>query len=94
MNTTERGWYHVSILLWIVFGALAGWIASMIMGGVGGIGTDIILGIIGAIVGGWLMQQLGQSGVSGFNVYSLVVAVIGAIILIMIGRLFRRSTTV
>ncbi len=81
----------MSILLWILFGAIAGWIASMIMGRSQGVGMDIILGIVGAVVGGFLMQQLGEAGVTGFNIYSLLVAVVGAVILIFLGRLFRRT---
>lgn len=81
----------MGIVLWIVFGALAGWIASMIMKTDSGQGTvsDIIMGIIGAVVGGFVMNLLGQSGVTGFNVYSLGIAVLGAIIVIYIGRMAR-----
>jgi uncharacterized membrane protein YeaQ/YmgE (transglycosylase-associated protein family) len=52
---------------------------------------DIIMGIVGAVVGGFLMNLIGQSGVSGFNLYSLVVAVLGAIVVIAIGRALRRN---
>ncbi len=76
----------MNILLWIVFGAIAGWVANMIMKSDRGMLEDIILGIIGAFVGGFIMDLLGQQGVTGFNLYSLIVAVIGAIALIMIGR--------
>ncbi len=79
----------MSILVWIIFGAIAGWIASAIMGSRGGLIWDIILGIIGAGLGGLVMGLLGQSGVTGFNLYSIVVAVVGAIILIAISRAFR-----
>jgi len=81
----------MGIVLWIVFGAFAGWIASMIMKTDSGQGTvsDIIMGIIGAVVGGFVMNLLGQSGVTGFNVYSLGIAVLGAIIVIYIGRMAR-----
>jgi uncharacterized membrane protein YeaQ/YmgE (transglycosylase-associated protein family) len=82
----------VSILVWIIFGAIAGWIASALMGSRGGLVWDIILGIIGAGLGGLVMGLLGQSGVTGFNLYSIVVAVIGAIILIAISRAFRGSS--
>jgi uncharacterized membrane protein YeaQ/YmgE (transglycosylase-associated protein family) len=81
----------VSILVWIVFGAIAGWIASALMGSAGGLFWDIILGIIGAGLGGVVMGLLGQPGVTGFNLYSIVVAVVGAIILIAISRAFRGS---
>jgi len=79
----------VSILVWIVFGAIAGWIASLIMRTEGGLLFDIVLGIIGAAIGGWIMTVMGQPGVTGFNFYSIVVAVVGGIILIAISRLFR-----
>ncbi|GAC1326554.1 MAG: GlsB/YeaQ/YmgE family stress response membrane protein [Chloroflexota bacterium] len=78
----------MSILAWIVLGLLAGWIAGMVMkgGGYGLIG-DLVLGIVGAIVGGWLTGVLlGRDMVNGFNVESLIVAVIGAIVLIAISR--------
>lgn len=82
------------IIFWIIFGAIAGWIASMVMGSNNSLVTDIILGIVGAIVGGWLASLLGGSGVTGFNIYSLVVAVIGAIVVIYVGRMLmgRRAT--
>jgi len=82
----------VNILLWIILGALAGWIASVIMGTRGqGVVVDIVLGIVGAILGGWLFQQFGAQGVTGFDLPSLLVAVVGAIIIIAIARLFRRA---
>ena len=54
--------------------------------------VDIILGIVGAIVGGWLFRTLGASGVTGLNIYSLVVAVIGAIVVLLIYHAVRRAT--
>jgi uncharacterized membrane protein YeaQ/YmgE (transglycosylase-associated protein family) len=81
----------MSILVWIIFGAIAGWIASGLMGSAGGILWDIVLGIIGAGLGGLVMGLFGQPGVTGFNLYSIVVAVIGAIILVAISRAFRGS---
>jgi uncharacterized membrane protein YeaQ/YmgE (transglycosylase-associated protein family) len=80
----------MGIILWIVFGALAGWIASAIMKTNESLVMNIIVGIVGALIGGWVMSALGSSGVSGFNLYSLVVAVLGAIILIAIVKAFRR----
>jgi uncharacterized membrane protein YeaQ/YmgE (transglycosylase-associated protein family) len=81
----------MGILLWIIFGAIAGWIASVIMKTNYNQGTmmDIVMGIVGAMVGGFLMGMIGQSGVTGFNIYSLFVAVVGAIAVIAIGRMFR-----
>ena len=81
----------MGIILLIIFGSLAGWIASVIMKTDSGQGTgmDIIMGIVGAVVGGFLMGLVGQSGVDGFNFYSLLVAVIGAVAVIYVGRLIR-----
>lgn len=80
----------MNILLWILFGAAAGWLADIIMSSSHGMLEDIILGIIGAIVGGFIMNSFGQPGVTGFNLYSLLVAVIGAAILIFLGRMIHR----
>jgi len=81
----------MGIVLWIIFGALAGWIASVIMKTDSNQDTltDIIMGIVGSIVGGFLMGLVGQSGVTGFNINSLVVAVIGAVVVIYVGRMIR-----
>ncbi len=80
----------MSIIAWIVLGLIAGWLAGMIMRGSGyGIIGDIILGILGAIIGGWITGAvLGADLVNGFNVVSVLVAVVGAIVLIAISRLF------
>lgn len=82
----------MGIILWIVFGALAGWIASLVMrtDSAQGTTTDILLGIVGAIVGGFIMGLIGQQGVTGFNIYSLLVAVFGASVLIYAGRMLHR----
>lgn len=82
----------MGILLWIIFGALAGWIASLFMNTDSQQGTmgNIIMGIIGSVVASYLMPMLGMSGVTGFNLYSVMVAVIGAIIVIAIARMIRR----
>ncbi len=84
----------MGIILWIVFGAIAGWIASAIMGSGEGLLGDIILGILGAIIGGFIMNSIGHAGISGFNLYSFLVAIVGAIILIFIGRMFRGSSSI
>lgn len=74
----------MGILLWILFGAIAGWVASVIMKTNTQQGTlaDIIIGILGAVVGGFIMNFFGEAGVTGFNLCSLVVAVVGAIFLL------------
>ncbi len=82
----------MGLITMIVLGGLAGWIASLITRSSTGILMDIILGIVGAIAGGFLMSFFGQPGITGFNVYSLVVAVIGAIVLIWVGRLLTGGT--
>lgn len=81
----------MDILIWIIFGALAGWIASMFMktDSSQGLVMDVIMGIVGAIVGGFVMNFFGKSGVTGFNFYSLAVAVVGACIVIYAGRMLR-----
>ena len=80
----------MNILLWIIFGAIAGWLADLVMSGSHGLIEDVILGVIGAFVGGFIFNFFGQPGVTGFNVYSVIVAVIGAAILIFIGRMVHR----
>ena len=82
----------MGIILWIVFGGLVGWIASLIMktNAQQGIFLNIVVGIVGAVIGGWLMSFFGESGVGGFNLYSFLVALLGAIILIGIVKLLRR----
>lgn len=82
----------MGIILWIVFGALVGWIASLIMktDAEQGAVLNIVVGIIGAVLGGWIMSFLGQTGVTGFNLYSFIVALVGAIVLIAIVKAIRR----
>jgi uncharacterized membrane protein YeaQ/YmgE (transglycosylase-associated protein family) len=82
----------MSFLAWIVLGLVAGFIASKIVNKQGeGFLLDIVLGIVGAVVGGWLFGLLGASGVSGVNIYSLLVAVVGAIVVLFTYHLIRRS---
>ena len=79
-------------LVWIIFGALAGWIASIItrknkkMGAI----ANIVVGIVGAFIGGYIMEFFGAAGVTGFNFYSLFVAILGAVVLIWVVGLFTR----
>ncbi|TXM98552.1 GlsB/YeaQ/YmgE family stress response membrane protein [Methylobacterium sp. WL64] len=70
----------MSLLAWIVLGLVAGFIGSKVVNNTGqGLLVDILLGVVGAVVGGFLFKQFGEPGVSGLNLYSLVVAVIGAV---------------
>lgn len=82
----------MGILLWIIFGALAGWIASIIMktNAEQGAFLNIVVGIVGAVIGGWIMSYFGQTSVTGFNLYSFVVAILGACILIAIVKMLRK----
>jgi len=74
----------MSLLTWIVLGLIAGFISSKIVNRRGeGIILDVLLGVIGAVVGGWLFRVFGMPGVSGLNVYSAVVAVIGATLVLL-----------
>lgn len=84
---------HMGIILWIIFGALAGWIASLIMktDSQQGPVLNIIVGVIGALVGGFIMNNIGESGVTGFNLYSFLVAIFGAVVLLAIVRMVRGS---
>ena len=77
----------MGIVAWIVLGAIAGFITNLIMGGTGGVITTIILGIVGAVVGGYVAGSvLGVADVTGINLESIVVSVIGAIIVVAIFR--------
>ena len=84
----------MSFLAWILLGLVAGFIGSKIVNKTGeGLILDIILGIVGAVVGGWLFTLVGAHGVTGFNVYSIIVAVIGSIVVLVVYHaLFRRRT--
>lgn len=80
------------ILAWIVLGAVAGFIASKIVNRSGeGLVRDCLLGIVGALVGGWAMSFLSEPGVSGLNLYSLVVAVVGAVVVLIVFHAIRRA---
>jgi uncharacterized membrane protein YeaQ/YmgE (transglycosylase-associated protein family) len=75
----------MSILAWIILGLIAGFIGSKIVNRSGeGVMLDIVLGIVGAVVGGWLFNAFGMSRVTGLNIYSLVVSVVGAIVVLVI----------
>jgi uncharacterized membrane protein YeaQ/YmgE (transglycosylase-associated protein family) len=84
----------MSILGWIVLGLIAGFIGSKIVNSQGqGFWLDIVLGIVGAVVGGFLFSIFGASGVTGFNIYSLIVAIIGSVVVLWLYHLLfgRRS---
>ena len=81
----------MSILAWVILGLIAGFIGSKLVNKRGeGLFLDIVLGVIGAVVGGWVFNFFGAAGVSGLNIYSLVVAVIGAVLVLVIYHAIRR----
>lgn len=84
----------MSWLAWIVLGLIAGFIAGKIVNKRGeGVFMDIVLGIVGAVLGGWLFNRFGMTGVTGFNLYSLFVAVIGAVILLLVWHAISRRSS-
>jgi uncharacterized membrane protein YeaQ/YmgE (transglycosylase-associated protein family) len=79
----------VSVLAWILLGLIAGFIASKIVNREGqGFLLDIVLGIVGAVVGGFLFSAIGATGITGFNLYSMFVAVVGATVLLWVYHAF------
>jgi uncharacterized membrane protein YeaQ/YmgE (transglycosylase-associated protein family) len=82
----------MSFVAWIILGLIAGFIGSKIVNHRGeGLILDILLGIVGAVVGGWLFRSFGMTGVTGLNIYSLLVAVLGAVVFLLLYHLlFRR----
>ncbi len=82
----------MSIIVWIIIGGLAGWVAGMIMKTDGGLVKNIVVGIVGALIGGFIMSFFGAAGFTGFNIWSFVVALIGSIVLIALLNLFTRKS--
>ncbi|HTX49949.1 MAG TPA: GlsB/YeaQ/YmgE family stress response membrane protein [Caulobacteraceae bacterium] len=81
----------MSLIAWLVVGLVAGWIGSMIVNRRGeGLIMDLVLGVIGAFVGGFLFHTFGHSGVTGINLYSIFVAVVGAIVVLVVYHAIRR----
>jgi len=75
----------MGILSWLVLGGIAGWIASLLVNKSGeGLVVDILLGIVGGVIGGWAFAAMGSTGVTGFNLWSLFVAVLGAVVLLLL----------
>jgi uncharacterized membrane protein YeaQ/YmgE (transglycosylase-associated protein family) len=82
----------MSFLAWIVLGLIAGFVGSKIVNRTGeGLILDIVLGIVGAIVGGWLFSMFGAHGVTGLNLYSFAVAIVGAIVVLVVYHAIRRA---
>ena len=84
----------MSVLAWILLGLIAGFIASKLVGGSGeGLLRDILLGILGAQVGGYLFSAIGGTGITGLNLYSMLVAIAGAIVVLGLSRQWPLSLT-
>jgi uncharacterized membrane protein YeaQ/YmgE (transglycosylase-associated protein family) len=82
----------MSFIAWIILGLLAGFIGSKLVNKRGeGLMLDIVLGVVGAVVGGWLFNMFGASGVTGLNLYSLLVAVVGAVVVLVVYHAIRRT---
>ena len=82
MNMGQMGW-----VAWLIVGAVAGWLASKVMRTGQGLVTDILVGIVGAFIGGFLFNQFGATGMTGFSIWSIFVAFVGSIVLLMLIRL-------
>jgi len=75
----------MSLLAWIILGLIAGFLASKILNNTGqGAILDVVLGIVGAVIGGWLFATFGMAGVTGFNLYSVFVSMVGAVVLLVV----------
>ena len=84
----------MSLLVFIIFGAIVGWIASMIMGRNAGQGIigNIIVGILGAFLGGFIMKAIGGTGINGFDIRSFLIALMGAVVLLFLYNMVRRGS--
>jgi len=82
----------MSIISWIVLGLIAGFIGSKLVNKTGeGLILDVVLGIVGAVIGGWLFSLFGMHGVTGLNIYSLIVAIVGAVVFLLVYHAIRRA---
>jgi uncharacterized membrane protein YeaQ/YmgE (transglycosylase-associated protein family) len=79
----------MSILAWIIVGILAGWLAKKVIPGEGpgGVLGDLVIGVVGAIVGGWVFNYFGHPGATGLNIGSIIVAFVGAVVVLWLMRL-------
>ena len=76
----------IGLLTWIIVGGIAGWLAGIVMRSGGGVLTDIVVGIVGALIGGMLFSALGLAGTTGFSIWSILVAFVGAVALLAVIR--------
>jgi uncharacterized membrane protein YeaQ/YmgE (transglycosylase-associated protein family) len=84
----------IGVIGWIVLGLIAGYVASTLVNKRGaGLPLNILLGIVGAVIGGWIFNAVGADGVTGFNLWSLLVAVVGAVVFLAVWHAIRRSAS-
>jgi uncharacterized membrane protein YeaQ/YmgE (transglycosylase-associated protein family) len=83
----------MSLLAWIVVGLIAGWLASQVVPSRFGVIGDTVIGMVGALVGGFLFEQFGSTGTTGFNIWSILVAFVGAVVLLVLIRAFSGQRT-
>ena len=76
----------MSLLAWVVVGLIAGWLASQVVASRFGVIGDTVIGMVGALVGGFLFEQFGSTGTTGFNIWSVLVAFVGAVVLLVLIR--------
>lgn len=83
----------MGLLLWILFGALVGWLTTILVGADSrfGLAGNLVLGVLGALVGGFVSSLMGLPGITGFNLYSALIATFGALIVVGVARLARLS---
>jgi uncharacterized membrane protein YeaQ/YmgE (transglycosylase-associated protein family) len=86
--------FNVGILSWIIVGLIAGWLAKMVIPGEGPGGWvgDLVVGVIGAVIGGWIWSFFGHVGATGINLPSIIVAFVGSVVLLWLMRLFTRRS--
>jgi uncharacterized membrane protein YeaQ/YmgE (transglycosylase-associated protein family) len=90
--TVARKATGMSILAWIVLGLVAGVVAGKIIGRDGGIVGDIVVGILGALTGGFLFDSFGERGITGFNLWSFMVAIVGSVVLLVLFHAIRSQS--
>ena len=84
----------MTILGWILLGLISGFVASKLVNHTGeGVIMDIVLGIVGALIGGWLFTRFGAAGITGLNIYSMLVAVVGSVVVLIVAHLIRGRRT-
>jgi uncharacterized membrane protein YeaQ/YmgE (transglycosylase-associated protein family) len=89
----SKGAMHMGIVAWLVLGLIAGFLASLLVNKQGeGMLMDVVLGVVGAVVGGFIAHFVGFSGITGFNIYSILIAVGGAVVVLLVYHALVRRT--